>query len=205
MIFWMKVRAGWRETARVELSGPDGAPLNFDAAAARERIEARLASYPAGSVEAARLLQSPPLPGDGSTEPGRAFRPTEEQRRTVKAMAGLGVPHDGIAVLLDIDPKTLRKHFQAELERGSVEATAKVAQSLFQLATTGKSVAAAIFWMKARAGWREKHEVQVTTGSDYSKLTDAELERLVNEGFEQWAEEKARLQARTLEGEVEEG
>ena len=67
MIFWMKVRAGWRETARVELSGPDGAPLNFDAAAARERIEARLATITAGSVEAARLLESPSLPEDGST------------------------------------------------------------------------------------------------------------------------------------------
>jgi hypothetical protein len=36
----------------------------------------------------------------------------------------------------------------------------KVAQSLFQMATQGKNVAAAIFWMKARAGWREKQEVQ---------------------------------------------
>ena len=134
---------------------------------------------------------------------GVAYRPTEEQRRTVKAMAGLGVPHDGIAVLLDIDPKTLRKHFQAELERGSVEATAKVAQSLFQLATTGKSVAAAIFWMKARAGWREKHEVQVTTGSDYSKLTDAELERLVNEGFEKWQHARSRVPP-VIEGAVDE-
>ena len=70
---------------------------------------------------------------------------------TVKAMAGLGVPHEGIAVLLDIDPKTLRKYFHLELERGSVEATAKVAHSLFQLATAGINVAAAIFWMKARA------------------------------------------------------
>ena len=58
---------------------------------------------------------------------GVAFRPTEEQRRTVKAMAGLGVPHDGITVLLEIDPKTLRKYFHPELERGSIEATAKVA------------------------------------------------------------------------------
>ena len=40
------------------------------------------------------------------------------------------------------------------------EANAKVAQSLFQMATQGKNVAAAIFWMKARAGWREKIEVR---------------------------------------------
>ena len=82
---------------------------------------------------------------------GVAFQPTEEQRRTVKAMAGLGVPHEGIAVLLDIDPKTLRKYFHLVLARGAVEAPAKVAHSLFQLATAGNNVAAAIFWMKARA------------------------------------------------------
>ena len=26
-VFWMKARAGWREKAQVELSGPDGGPL----------------------------------------------------------------------------------------------------------------------------------------------------------------------------------
>ncbi len=105
-------------------------------------------------------------------------------------MAGLGVPHEGIAVLLDIDAKTLRKYFSLELERGSVEATAKVAQSLFQMATAGKNVAAAIFWMKARAGWREKHELQVTTNSDLTQLTDEQLEQLINEGYEKWNVER---------------
>jgi hypothetical protein len=96
----------------------------------------------------------------------------------VKAMSGYGVPHEGIAVMLDVDAKTLRWHYRQELDRGSVEATAKVAQSLFQMATVDKSVAAAIFWMKARAGWREKHEVQLTT-RPLQELTDAELERII--------------------------
>jgi hypothetical protein len=87
------------------------------------------------------------------------FEPTEEQRRTVRAMSGYGVPQPDIAVHLGIDPKTSRKHFREELDRGSIEATTKVAQSLFNMATTGNNVAAAIFWMKARAGWREKHDV----------------------------------------------
>ncbi len=92
---------------------------------------------------------------------GVAFQPTEEQRRTVRAMSGFGVPQDGIAVLLEIDPKTLRAHFRRELDRGSVEATAKVAQTLFHMATVDKNVGAAIFWMKARGGWREKHDVEI--------------------------------------------
>ena len=137
---------------------------------------------------------------------GVPFQPTDEQRRTVKAMAGLGVPHEGIAVLIEIDPKTLRKYFHAELERGSVEATAKVAQSLFQMATTGKNVAAAIFWMKARAGWREKHEVQVTTGPmDVSLLTDKQLEQLLNEGYAAWHRDNVDESGRMIEGAVEDG
>lgn len=87
---------------------------------------------------------------------GVRFEPTDEQRRTVRAMAGYGMPHVDIATFLDIDAKTLRKHFTRELDLGSIEATTKVAQSLFRMATEGKNVAAAIFWMKARAGWREK-------------------------------------------------
>ena len=106
-------------------------------------------------------------------------------------MSGLGVPHEGIAVLLDIDPKTLRKHFHPELERGSVEATAKVAQSLFQMATSGKNVAAAIFWMKARAGWREKHEVRVTSGDDLTQYTDEELQRMIDSCKHEMAEFEA--------------
>ena len=90
------------------------------------------------------------------------FEPTVEQRRTVRTMAGFGVPQDDIATYVDVDPKTLRKHFRDELDRGSIEATTKVAQSLFNMATQGNNVAAAIFWMKARAGWREKNNLEVT-------------------------------------------
>ncbi|GGC70863.1 hypothetical protein GCM10011504_55790 [Siccirubricoccus deserti] len=71
--------------------------------------------------------------------------PTEEDRRLVRAMSGFGIPQEQIATHLGIDAKTLRKHFRQDLDRGMVEATAKVAQSLFQMATTGKNVAAAIF------------------------------------------------------------
>jgi hypothetical protein len=85
------------------------------------------------------------------------FEPTEEHRRSVRVMSGFGVPQEDIALHLDIDPKTLRKHFRRELDRGTIEANLKVAQTLFHMATVDKNVAAAIFWLKARAGWREKH------------------------------------------------
>jgi hypothetical protein len=93
---------------------------------------------------------------------GFLFDPTDDQRRLVRTMSGFGIPHTDIATYLRIDAKTLRKHFRDELDLGSIEATTKVAQSLFRAATELGSVAAMIFWMKARAGWREKHELELT-------------------------------------------
>ncbi len=89
---------------------------------------------------------------------GLAFEPTAEQRRLVRAFSGFGVSQEAIAEHLSVDPKTLRKYFREEIDRGTTEANVKVAQSLFQMATQGRNVAAAIFWMKARGGWREKHD-----------------------------------------------
>ena len=107
------------------------------------------------------------------------FQPTDEQRKTVRVMAGFGIPQPDIATLLEIDPKTLRLHFRRELDRGSIEATAKVAQTLFQMATSGQNTAASIFWMKARAGWREKQIVEVEDRRPLASLSDAELERII--------------------------
>ena len=108
----------------------------------------------------------------------QSFEPSQEQQRMARAMAGLGLPQEQIALLLDIDAKTLRKHLRHELDRGMAEANVKIAQSLFNMATTGNNVAAAIFWMKARAGWREKHEV-IVSANPLEQISDIELEQMV--------------------------
>lgn len=101
----------------------------------------------------------------------RRYEPTPDQRRTVKTMAGFGILQEDIAGFLGIGDKTLRRHFREELDRGVTEANAKVAQSLFQMATQGKNVAAAVFWMKARAGLREKHEVEANVTAEMRTMT----------------------------------
>jgi len=52
-----------------------------------------------------------------------------------------------IVRVVGVDPKTLRKHYRNELDLGSTEATAKVAELLFRKATTDgpQCVTAAIF------------------------------------------------------------
>jgi AraC-like DNA-binding protein len=95
--------------------------------------------------------------------PGRKpYTPTDEQRRTVRAMAGYGVPQEAIAKVVRCSEPTLRRNFRHELDTAVTEANARVAQCLYQQATTPGNVAASIFWLKARAGWREKHAVEIS-------------------------------------------
>ena len=88
--------------------------------------------------------------------PRPQFTFTAEQRILVKSMAAVGIRHEEIARKVGIrSPKTLRKHFRRELDEGVTDANYSVAQSLYANAKKG-NVAAQIFWLKTRAGWREK-------------------------------------------------
>jgi len=76
----------------------------------------------------------------------------------VRSMAAYGTRQEDIARCVGLrSAKTLRSHFREELDRAAPEANAQVAQSLYQQATSGKNVAATIFWLKTRGGgaWRE--------------------------------------------------
>ena len=74
----------------------------------------------------------------------------------VGTLAAGGTLQELIAARLEISSRTLRKHFRAELDLGEIQANAKVAQTLFSLATSGQHPAATIFRMKTRRGWRER-------------------------------------------------
>jgi hypothetical protein len=107
-------------------------------------------------------------------KPGRKpYSPTPEQRAVVKAMSGYGVIQDEIAAVLDIDDKTLRKYFAAELRTAAIEANAAVAQSLFQNATKHRNVAAQIFWLRTRGGWRDplQHQLAGANGETLMIVT----------------------------------
>jgi hypothetical protein len=93
--------------------------------------------------------------------PRPRLNPTDEQRRLVKSLAAFGTPHEEICNILNIrSPKTLRKHFRAELDRGAAEANSNVARTLYKMATSGEHQAATFFWLKCRAGWKERRTVE---------------------------------------------
>ena len=129
-------------------------------------------------------MKKKPTPQAGLKKPHH--KPTAETRAQVEALSGYGVRQDEIALYLDIDPKTLRSHYREQLDKGTVKANVAVARSLHKQAIEG-NVSAAIFWMKARAGWREKHEVELTGPGggpiqtlDASRLSDAALKELLS-------------------------
>jgi hypothetical protein len=105
-------------------------------------------------------------------------KPTEQQRKTVKAMSAYGIPQHDIARVLGIHDDTLREHYRDELDKANAEACARVAENLFRKATGDgrESVTAAIFWLKTRARWKET-SVQEHTGPDGGPIE--EIRRII--------------------------
>lgn len=104
--------------------------------------------------------------------------PTHASRQLVKLHATIGTTQAVIADILGIDGKTLTKYYREELDQALAQANASVGGALFNKATKGDT-AAMIFWMKTRAGWREKQDINHTSsdgsmtpkGIDVSKLS----------------------------------
>ena len=84
-----------------------------------------------------------------------AFAVNDAVREKVRYLAGVGVRQDDIARIIGCAPKTLRKRFRDELDRGVAEANATVCGYLFAAAKAG-NIPAIIFWLKTRAHWRER-------------------------------------------------
>ena len=96
---------------------------------------------------------------------------TDEMREQVQTLAGYGLSQDQIAQLFK-NPKTgrpigrtsLQRHFGEELKDGSLQMTATMVGHLEDHAKEG-SVAAAIFYLKCRAGWKERQVVEIESKS----------------------------------------
>jgi hypothetical protein len=89
------------------------------------------------------------------------YVPTDDQRRQVLSLTGLGITYVEIAKLFDINISTLRKHYRYELDTGATTANIKVARSLFENATKHNNVTAQIFWARARMGWKTETDLNV--------------------------------------------
>jgi hypothetical protein len=86
-----------------------------------------------------------------------AFKPTEAQKHQVKGMSSCGVRQTDIAAWVGLrSPKTLRKHFREELDRGRIGADVEVGKTLFKMATSGKRPSATIYYLNRQASRRAR-------------------------------------------------
>lgn len=129
------------------------------------------------------MVNVPSGPHHGRDAEGEVPLLTEDQRRVARAMAGLGVSRRHIALALKVEEAVLSAQLGEELELAEVEANSKVARALFGMATQQKNVAAAIFWMKARGGWREKHEVEATVTTEQRRYVVVSPPKLSQEDW----------------------
>ena len=116
-------------------------------------------------------------------------KPTEQNRKTVKMMLGVGLKQEQVCAVLDISIPTLRKYYMREIESAEPEIHAMVGQSLIFNAIGGPdrdwskaNMSAAIFVAKTRMGWKEPPQDVKVSGAvgtyDLSKLDDDGLKRL---------------------------
>jgi hypothetical protein len=95
-----------------------------------------------------------------------AHRPSETNRAKVIALVTNGARQDRIAEHLEIDAKTLRKHYARELEFGKETLLSKVLNNLASIAIKGRglpAVSAAKYLLSCRGGYREHSGLGVET------------------------------------------
>lgn len=112
-----------------------------------------------------------------------AHKPTQDSRKTVALLASLGHDQDTIARVLHIVKHTLIKHYREELDNGKAITNNAVVKSAYRQAISGKVPAMTMFWLKCRAGWREKEEAS-------AGLTQEQIRAIVSEFSSQLGDER---------------
>lgn len=83
--------------------------------------------------------------------------PNDELRHMVICLAGImGSSQLKIAEYMGISRDTLVKHYKEQLEHGKMIAELEVASALFRNAVVKNDTIAQIFYLKARAGWKDQ-------------------------------------------------
>ena len=90
----------------------------------------------------------------------------QQTRNIISMMVAMGVDRKKIAHVLNLDERKMAEHYAYELENGAELTNLSVANSLYLKATKGGNVTAQIFWLKARAGWKD-NDMSITHKGDF--------------------------------------
>ena len=116
-------------------------------------------------------------------QPGIAHELTRLSRRLIKRMISAGLTVKSIAQVVELSEDTLTKYYRKELDTGLDESIALMERSLYRRGLKGDTTAA-LFWLKARAGWRDRDAMNVQVAnivpdSDQPKLDVKQVEDAV--------------------------
>lgn len=113
------------------------------------------AKKPVARAQAKPKAQAVATVKDKGGRPG--YVRDEKAAKAIHLMVGYGIHQERIAEAYEISKPTLQKYYPRELLLGKTDVIAKVAASLVKkaLGNGPQSVAAAIFFLKTQAGWRE--------------------------------------------------
>jgi len=107
------------------------------------------------------------------------FERVDDKRYFVEELAGQGVSQEDIARMVALQsPKKLRKYFPDEVDLGALRANHAVAKTLYEMATSGDSASATVFWLKCRARWTVKPDSGLI--DEDVELVFGRLERVEN-------------------------
>lgn len=120
---------------------------------------------------------------DSNTKPLKPLNdekrhPDDNLRATIATMALAGFTQKQMIDALRISHETLTQHYRYELENGRVNTMTQVVGSLAQRAIAGSDTAA-IFLAKARLGWSDRQQVELT-GKDGGPIEIQQRAEILN-------------------------
>jgi uncharacterized protein (DUF2384 family) len=93
---------------------------------------------------------------------------TNDEIEQVERMAGLGLTMDQISRVIGISKDSLERRsnetaaLKSAISRGRANASLRVMETAYQLATSGECPSMTMFWLKTRCQWQERSSVDHT-------------------------------------------
>lgn len=111
----------------------------------------------------------------GPEDPQREQKFTPAVREEIQRMAGIGMSLEEIAFVIESTPQEVDACCRLALRKGRAMGVAKVAGQLMKAALKcdedPRFLPAAMFYLRAVGGWREKSEVEIKTGPSVRTVT----------------------------------
>ena len=112
------------------------------------------------------------------------LHPNKRDSKQVETLAGLGASIEYIATHLNLSTDQVLEFYKKDLDYSTEHANLEVAETFFELATSGEHPNITMAWMRMRAGWKDNPTPTSNTEDDVVEVEQAreKLLKLLNRG-----------------------